>query len=111
MMVDPICISIGRRPRASGRGWWFTFGAVVLIIGGTFAQYFHGTLHREDNPAIVRAMRAVGLLMTSRAHQLHHDTLTRDFATNSGWSNPVINRLFAFATRRRWLTDTGLIPE
>jgi len=90
---------------------WFTFGAVVLIVGGTFAQYFHGTLHREENPAIVRAMRVVGLLMTPKAHQLHHDTLTRDFATNSGWSNPVINRLFALATRRRWLTDTGLIPE
>ena len=90
---------------------WFTFGAAVLIIGGTFAQYFHGTLHREDNPAIVRAMRAVGLLMTPRAHQLHHDTLTRDFATNNGWSNPVINRLFAFATRRRWLTDEGLTPQ
>lgn len=90
---------------------WLIFGLVVLIIGGTFAQYFHGTLHREDNPWIVRAMRSLGLLMTPRAHQLHHDTLTRDFATNNGWSNPVVNRLFALATRRRWLTDTGLTPQ
>ena len=90
---------------------WMTFGAVILIIGGTFAQYFHGTLHREDNPAIVRWMRATGLLMTPRAHQIHHDTLARDFATNNGWSNPVINRLFALATRRRWLTDEGLTPQ
>src|SRR5574338_459466 len=89
---------------------WFIFGAIILIIGGTFAQYFHGTLHREDNPWIVRTMRSAGLLMTPRAHQLHHDTLTRDFATNNGWSNPVINRLFALATRRRWLTETGLTP-
>ena len=33
---------------------WLMFGSVVLIIGGTFAQYFHGTLHRADNPAIIR---------------------------------------------------------
>jgi hypothetical protein len=90
---------------------WLTFGTVVLIIGGTFAQYFHGTLHREDNPSIVRWMRTAGLLMTPRAHQLHHDTLTRDFATNNGWSNPLINRLFAIAIRRRWLTEAGLTPQ
>lgn len=90
---------------------WMTFGAVILIIGGTFAQYFHGTLHREDNPAIVRWMRATGLLMTPRAHQIHHDTLARDFATNNGWSNPLINRLFNLAIRRRWLTESGLIPQ
>jgi len=90
---------------------WLIFGIVVLIIGGAFAQYFHGTLHREDNPPIVRWMRAIGLLMSPEAHQLHHDTLTRDFATNNGWSNPLINRLFAVAIRRRWLTENGLTPQ
>lgn len=90
---------------------WLTFGAVVLIIGGTFAQYFHGTLHREDNPAVVRWMRAAGLLMKPRAHQLHHETLTRDFSTNNGWSNPVINRIFEVARRRNWLTEAGLTPQ
>jgi hypothetical protein len=90
---------------------WLVFGFVILIIGGMFAQYFHGTLHRDDNPAIVRWMRATGLLMTPRAHQLHHDTLTRDFATNNGWSNPVINRLFDLAIRHRWLTEAGLTPQ
>ena len=90
---------------------WLLFGVVILIIGGTFAQYFHGTLHRDDNPAIVRWMRAVGLLMNPQAHQLHHDTLKRDFATNNGWSNPVINRVFSLAVRRKWLTEAGLTPQ
>ena len=90
---------------------WLTFGGIVLIVGGTFAQYFHGTLHREDNPTIVRWMRVMGLLMTPQAHQLHHDTLRRDFATNNGWSNPLINRIFDLAIRRRWLTEAGLTPQ
>jgi sterol desaturase/sphingolipid hydroxylase (fatty acid hydroxylase superfamily) len=68
-------------------------------------------LHRDDNPPIVHWMRAVRLLMTPEAHQLHHDTLKRDFATNNGWSNPVINRLFDLAIRRRWLTEAGLTPQ
>jgi len=89
---------------------WLIFGAVVLLIASTFAQYFHGTLHREDNPPIVHAMRAAALLMTPAAHDRHHATLTRDFATNCGWSNPLVNRLFALAIRRRWLTEAGLTP-
>ena len=90
---------------------WLIAGSVVLIIGGTLAQYFHGTLHREDNPWIVQAMRRAGLLMTPEAHALHHETLRRDFATNTGWSNPLVNLVFSIATRRGWLTEEGLEPR
>jgi Lipid desaturase domain len=90
---------------------WPIAGAIVLIVGGTLAQYFHGTLHRVDNPWIVRAMRRVGLLMTPEAHALHHATLRQDFATNTGWSNPLVNAIFRVATRRGWLTEAGLEPR
>ena len=90
---------------------WLVAGLVVLIVGGTLAQYFHGTLHRADNPAIVEAMRKLGLLMTPEAHALHHATLRRDFATNTGWSNPLVNAIFRIAERRRWLDQAGLEPR
>jgi hypothetical protein len=90
---------------------WLIAGAIVLIVGGTLAQYFHGTLHRVDNPWIVRAMRRVGLLMTPEAHALHHATLRQDFATNTGWSNPLVNAIFRVATSRGWLTEAGLEPR
>jgi len=90
---------------------WLIAGAVVLTIGGTVAQYFHGTLHRADNPWIVRAMRRLRLLMTPEAHALHHATLRQDFATNTGWSNPLVNAIFRVATSRGWLTEAGLEPR
>lgn len=90
---------------------WAVAGVLSFLIGGTFAQYFHGTLHRADNPWIITAMRRIGLLMTPQAHQFHHDTLRRDFATNSGWSNALLNPVFALAHRRGWLTDAGLEPQ
>jgi len=90
---------------------WVMAGTLSFLIGGTFAQYFHGTLHRDDNPWIIVAMRKIGLLMTPAAHQLHHDTLRRDFATNCGWSNALLNPVFAFAYKRRWLRDEGLEPQ
>lgn len=89
---------------------WFMAGATSLLVGGVLAQYFHGTLHRDDIPAIVRMMRRMGLLMTPAAHQIHHDSLQRDFATNCGWSNPFINPVFRFLHRRGVLTDQGLEP-
>ena len=90
---------------------WLIAGAVVLMIGGTLAQYFHGTLHRAENPWIVRAMRYAGLLMTPEAHALHHETLRQDFATNTGWSNPLVNAIFRMATSRGWLDEAGLEPR
>jgi len=90
---------------------WAVAGALSLLVGGTFAQYFHGTLHRDKNPWIVNAMRRVGLLMTPAAHQLHHDTLRRDFATNCGWSNALLNPVFRFAHRKGWFRDEGLEPQ
>ena len=90
-------------------GWILGF-LIAFLIGGAFAQYFHATLHRESNPRLVTALRKLGLLMTPEAHQLHHNTLQRDFSTNCGWSNPVVNRLFVALRRRGHLSDAGLEP-
>ena len=91
-------------------GWCFA-GLTAFLIGGGFAQYFHGALHRHRNPWFIVWLRKIGLLMTPAAHQVHHDTLQRDFATNSGWSNPVINWLFARLRGRGYLDDAGLEPS
>lgn len=84
---------------------------VAFTVGASFAQLFHASLHREHNPPPIGLMRRVGLLMTPAAHQLHHDTLKQDFATNCGWSNPLVNRLFAALRRRGYLDDSGLEPS
>ena len=90
---------------------WLAAGVVAFLLGGSFAQLFHASLHRERNPWFIIAGRRLGLLMTPAAHQLHHDTLQRDFATNCGWSNPVVNRLFRALRRRGYLDDAGLEPS
>ena len=89
---------------------WLTAALLALILGGAFAQYFHGTLHRDRNPPLIGWLRRARLLMSPIAHQKHHDTLQRDFATNCGWSNPVINRLFLALRARGLLKDEGLVP-
>ena len=83
----------------------------AFLIGGGFAQYFHGTLHRIENPWFIVAMRKAGLLMSPAAHQIHHDTLQQDFATNSGWSNPAVNWLFRTLRARGRLPDCNLEPS
>jgi hypothetical protein len=90
---------------------WVVAGVLALLIGGAFAQYFHGSLHRGGNPWIINGLRRARLLMTPAAHQLHHDTLRQDFATNCGWSNPLINRVFNGLRARGYLGDDGLEPS
>lgn len=89
---------------------WVVALLLALIVGGAFAQYFHGSLHRERNPALIGWMRRAHLLMTPAAHQRHHVSLQRDFATNCGWSNPVINAAFRALRSRGYLDDAGLVP-
>ncbi len=84
---------------------------VSFLVGSTFAQYFHGTLHRAANPWPVRLMRRLGLLMRPEDHRHHHETLARDFSTINGWSNPVLNAAFRLAHRRGWFRDEGLTPR
>lgn len=99
---------------AAGLAWpvpgWVMAGLVAFLLGGGFAQYFHGTLHRLNNPRFVAVLRRTGLLMSPGAHQIHHDTLKQDFATNCGWSNPLINRLFRWLIARDLIDESGLIP-
>lgn len=90
---------------------WLMAGMLAFLVGGAFAQYFHGTLHRAQNPWFITALRRARLLMTPAAHQRHHDSLQRDFATNSGWSNPLVNRLFRTLRARGYLPDANLEPS
>jgi hypothetical protein len=90
---------------------WLIALGTALILGSAFAQHFHGSLHRADVPWHIAALRRIGLLMSPAAHQLHHDSLQRDFATNCGWSNPLVNRLFAALRARGYLDDAGLEPR
>jgi len=90
---------------------WVMAGIGTFLIGGAFAQYFHGTLHRAENPWFVDGFRKVGLLMTPEAHEVHHATLQRDFATNSGWSNPLVNWMFRYLRARGHLPDANLEPS
>jgi hypothetical protein len=84
---------------------------LAFTVGASFAQLFHASLHRERNPFPIELMRHAGLLMTPAAHQLHHDTLRQDFATNCGWSNPLVNRVFGALRQRGYLEDAGLEPS
>ncbi|USI72145.1 fatty acid desaturase family protein [Sphingomonas morindae] len=90
---------------------WLLAAMIAFTIGASFAQYFHGTLHRADVPLTVRVMRRLGLLMQPADHVAHHATLAQDFSTINGWSNPVLNRAFVALRRRGYLPDEGLIPQ
>jgi hypothetical protein len=89
---------------------WLMVGFVVLLIGLALAQYFHGVLHKVRSPAVIVALRKVGLLMTPKAHAHHHATLAGDFSTISGWSNPLLNVVASQLLRRGLLDEAGLEP-
>lgn len=84
---------------------------VVFLLGGVLSQYFHGSLHRTENPRFIAALRHVGLLMTPARHDVHHRSLQQDFSTINGWSNPLLNVVFRSLRARGRLADHGLEPS
>jgi hypothetical protein len=90
---------------------WLLAGVLSFVLGATFAQYFHASLHRADNPRWVLILRDWRLLMRPEDHVLHHATLTRDFSTITGWSNPALNVVFDTLRRSGRMRDEGLIPR
>jgi hypothetical protein len=91
--------------------FWLVAGLIALIFGSVLSQYFHGTVHRGKNPWFIAPLRRARVLIRPEAHAVHHRTLDRDFATVNGWSNPVVNRIFAWCRGRGWLADEGLEPR
>jgi hypothetical protein len=89
---------------------WLIVGMVVLLMGSSMTQGFHGSLHREDVGGAVRLMRRLGLLMKPSAHKYHHDTLDRDFSVINGWSNPLVNLISHSLLRAGVLRTDGLEP-
>ncbi len=83
----------------------------VALSGMLLSQYLHGTLHRKKNPALIDWMRRSHLLITEPAHDLHHATLNRDFATINGWSNPILNHVFNALQKRGWFDPQHLEPQ
>ena len=89
---------------------WLLVGFVVFLAGAAMTQAFHGALHRTDVGPVLRALRAVGLVMTAKAHKAHHDTLVQDFAVVNGWSNPLVNFCVTTLLRAGVLRSEGLEP-
>jgi hypothetical protein len=90
---------------------WLLMSMNIFLVGLILTQYFHGTLHRDDNPLLIRLMRSTHLLMKPAQHDFHHATLSQDFATVSGWSNPVLNAWFNYVSRRGGFDPAGLEPK
>ena len=89
---------------------WLLVAVVVMLIGASMSQAFHGALHRDDVGLTLRVLRRAGFVMTRRAHQAHHDTLTQDFAVINGWSNPLVNLCTTLLLRSGALRSEGLEP-
>ncbi len=111
VFVFPLSVALDLATVFGALPIWLSMGLNVTLLGMIMSQYFHGALHRDDNPAIIGLMRRTGLLMTPAMHDIHHATLDRDFATNSGWSNPLINHVFNYFRRRGHMDPSGLEPR
>jgi hypothetical protein len=110
VVVLPLSLALNVAFLALRPPGWLLVGAVVMLLGAAMSQAFHGALHRDDVGLTLRLLRRVGLVMSRRAHKLHHDTLTQDFGVINGWANPMVNFCAATLLRTGLIRSEGLEP-
>jgi hypothetical protein len=81
---------------------------VIMVACGTMSQYVHACTHKKPIPWLARVLQRVGLLISPKAHDVHHRHPDRQFCLLNGWANPLVDRLFRFALRRGYFQPDGL---
>lgn len=66
----------------------------TCIMFATFGQITHGIAHkrRHELPHFIIFLQKYHLIINSKDHHQHHAT-GKNYASLTGWSNPLINRL------------------
>lgn len=105
LLVLDVAIAVAAPPS------WLVAAGLAMAIGAIYIQYFHSVMHRTDVPPLIAAMQRVRLVMTAEAHQTHHDDPRRSFAIISGWTNPLLDRIFVLLARLGICRSEHLVPE
>lgn len=84
----------------------------LTFFGAALTNLFHKWSHADDNPGIVRALQASGLILGPKHHKIHHtppfDTY---YCITCGWMNPVLAKLRYFRAMERVLGWVGIQPN
>jgi ubiquitin-conjugating enzyme E2 variant len=68
----------------------------------------HAFAHRERAPALVRSLQRAGVILSPAAHRLHHTGgHGRAFCITTGWCNPLLDTLSAFARLEAGIRRVG----
>lgn len=65
------------------------------IMMASFAQITHGFSHKRTHelPKIVHLLQKNNVLISVKEHHIHY-LMGRNYATLTGWSNPLLNKLY-----------------
>jgi hypothetical protein len=89
----------------------FMLFCLVFIAAMVISQYTHSCAHKKNIPYIPRILQKLRLFVSPELHDVHHQTLDRDFCTLNGWSNPLVNVIFNYCKKKAWVDMNGLEPD
>ena len=106
------CLALG--PASAGTARLFAITVLWSLGFWTFiTNQAHKWAHQDDNPAWVRALQRLWILLPPAEHAKHHQLpFSKYYCITTGWLNPVLTRLDVFGRLERGIhAATGWVPR
>jgi len=110
---------LGLAPILVAACWWaapaddapgvFGYGVLLALALGVFAtNRFHGWAHAPRVPRPVARLQRSGLILSARAHAVHHEAGEQAYCVRVGWMNRWTDRLGVFVLLEHALRAAGV---
>ncbi|MCJ8311906.1 MAG: carotenoid synthesis regulator CarF [Saccharospirillaceae bacterium] len=90
---------------------YFILFSLIFIAAMVISQYTHSCAHKKKIPYIPNILQKIRFFVSPERHDVHHQTLNRDFCILNGWSNPLVNMIFDYCEKKSWVDMSGLEPD
>ena len=112
LVCIPLALGLHALPAASSALASAGKLALASLVGSlAITNILHGWAHARKPPTSVRWLQSAGLILSPRAHALHHrGDHDRAYCVTSGWLNPMLDRHAVFPTLERWFGRRPTAP-
>jgi ubiquitin-conjugating enzyme E2 variant len=88
-----------------------SFYLASISLAGLATNQIHKWAHQEERPTLVTFLQNARIILSPRAHGVHHTPpFENDYCITTGWMNPILRHLRFFRILESFITFLTRVP-